>query len=104
MASNPSPRNPIGPTRSPIGSAFVLLALYVAMYLAVAAVLHAIDPTVFDTPRSATATAPVASTVVPETPRDDDMLSDDDAPRQLRTDPAPDCKPGAAFDLRCHAD
>jgi hypothetical protein len=74
------------------------------MYLAVAAVLHAIDPTVFDTPRSATATAPVASTVVPETPRDDDMLSDDDAPRQLRTDPAPDCKPGAAFDLRCHAD
>ena len=44
--NDPIPDEPLRPMRSPIASAAILLGYYVAMYLAVGALVRGIDPAV----------------------------------------------------------
>ena len=81
MARNDSNRNESPrPMRSPIASAVILLAFYIAMYLAIAAVVQALDPASTDTAAPDSPPAPVAAAT------------------------APDCRPTAPYDLRCQSD
>jgi hypothetical protein len=90
--------------RSPIASAVILLAFYIAMYLAIAAVVRVVDPAGSDDVASDRAALPLAA--APATPAADassrDEYSYGYAPP--RTDAAPDCRSGVKGDEQCAAD
>ena len=103
MAPNDFHRNgPTRPMRSPIASAVILLAFYIAMYLAIAAVVRVLDPAGADDVASDSPSAPLAS--APAAPADDADAYARGSRTPRRTDAPSDCRFGAKEDLRCAAD
>ena len=109
MASHDPQRDPpSGFERSPMLSSLILLALYVAMYLSVAAVMHALEPAHAESGPPGRTTVPSASNDVDRT-TDNAYAAVPAAPvewlrRATSDDAPPDCRGGAPFDARCYSD
>jgi len=103
MLHNPS-RPDAGQPRSPLVSAAVLLGIFVAMYLAVGGVLHALglEPGHPALPDAAMVIA--ARSITTSTGAGDWHASKTSPAAEAPTAASPDCRPGAAADIRCTSD